>query len=166
MKRQIVALAIVTSILLTACHESPKTDQVAVENSTKVEAQSETLTKAIPYAIAKNYFVKNTFTKLDNPKIETAEKFNEVFGMATTMGKDGKPTEIDFTKQYAIAVILPETDSLTTINPLSLSKNEQNDIVLTYQSKIGEKQSYKMRPSFIIIVDKAENGNVILKEIR
>ena len=35
--------------------------------------------------------------------------------MATTKGKDGKPTAIDFTKQFVLAIVLPETDFATEI---------------------------------------------------
>ncbi|MBK8626492.1 MAG: hypothetical protein IPN86_13270 [Saprospiraceae bacterium] len=119
----------------------------------------------IPFTFAKNYFVNNNVEKLDNPKIETVEVFNEIFGMATTMSKDGKPTEIDFDRQYVIAVILPETDLLTTIVPVSLQKDEIAKITLTYKTSVGQKQTYtSRRPSFAIIVDKKENGIIELKE--
>lgn len=120
----------------------------------------------IDFTIAKNYFVNNTVTKLENPKIETVEKFNEIFGMATTMGTAGKPTEIDFSKEYVIGVILPETDVSTTIYPMSLLKNTKHEITLNYKSVIGEKQSFTTRPNFIIIVDKRENGTITLNKIK
>jgi hypothetical protein len=50
----------------------------------------------IGYVIAKNYYVKNSVETIDNPKIESKERFNEIFGMATLQGEDGKPTEINF----------------------------------------------------------------------
>ena len=130
------------------------------------ETQNETKKTNISFTLAKNYFVKNNVKKLDNPKIATAEKFNEIFGMATTMGKDSKPTEIDFSKQYVIAVILPETDLSTNINPISLLKNTENEITLNYKSVVGKKQSFTTLPNFAIIIDKKETGNVTLKEIK
>lgn len=84
--------------------------------------------------------------------------------MATTMDKDGKPTEIDFTKQCVIAVILPNTDSITSLAPISLQKDEKGTIILKYKKEVGEKQTFTIRPSFEIIVDKSENGNIELKE--
>jgi hypothetical protein len=86
--------------------------------------------------------------------------------MATTMGKDGKPTEIDFAKQYVIAVILPETDLMTTVEPVSLQKNETGEITLTYKSVVGQKQTFTTMPNFAIIVDKTETGNITLKKIK
>jgi hypothetical protein len=141
-------------------------DKFGKKWTTASESQGKTQVTNIAFTVAKNYFVNNAVTKLDNPKIETAEKFNKIFGMATTMGKDGKPTEIDFSKQYVIAVILPETDLSTNINPISLLKNTENEITLTYKSVVGQKQSFTTIPNFAIIIDKKENGNVTLKEIK
>ena len=59
----------------------------------------------IPFIVTKNYFTKNTVKRggLENPKIETKENFDGIFGAATTM--NGKPSEINFSKQYVIAVV-------------------------------------------------------------
>ena len=164
MTKRIVKLATVASLFLIACQNNPKTNNGENKNTLAVEAQNEAKMTAISFTLAKNYFVNNTVEKLDNPKIETAETFNEIFGMATKMGKDGKPTEIDFKKKYVIAVILPETDLMTSIYPISLQKDEKGKITLTYKTVLGEKQSYRIRPSFAIIVDKTENGSIELKE--
>jgi hypothetical protein len=166
MKRKIIALATVIILLCTACQNNSKNGNSKNQNPASVETQQKTEITDIAFSVAKNYFVKNTVEKLDNPKIETAEKFNEIFGMATTMGNNGKPTEIDFSKQYVIAVLLPETDLMTTVQPVSLQKNETGKITLTYQSVVGKKQSFTTKPNFVIIVDKAETGNIILKEIK
>lgn len=40
--------------------------------------------------------------------------------MATTMGINGKPTTIDFAKNYVIAFILSETNLDTIVNPYFL----------------------------------------------
>ncbi len=139
-------------------------DQYGVKWKTPLDSGIKNQVINIAFTEAKNYFVKNTIGKLDNPKIDTAEKFNQIFGMATTMGRDGKPTEIDFKKQYVIAVILPETDFMTTITPVSLQKDEMGKITLIYNKVVGSKQTYTIRPSFEIIVDKTENGSIELKE--
>ncbi len=165
MTKQIIAFAVIASLFFTACQNNSKKND-NIENKNSVIKEKEDQAKDITFTVAKNYFVKNTVQKLDNPKIETSEKFAEIFGMATTMGNDGKPTEIDFSKQYVIAVVMPETDMMTTVEPVSLQKNTKGDVILIYKSVIGEKQSYTTRPNFAIIVDKTENGNVILKEIK
>ena len=139
-------------------------DKYGIKWKTPLDSEIKNQMINITFTVAKNYFVKNTIDKLVNPKIETAEKFNEIYGMATTMGKDGKPTEIDFKKQYVIAVILPETDLMTTIDPVSLQKDDNGKITLTYKKVVGQKQTYTIKPSFEIIVSKTENGTIELKE--
>ena len=116
----------------------------------------------IPYIVAKNYFVRNDVTTVENPKIETQAAFEQVFGMAPVMSKDGQPTEIDFSKQFVIAVVLPETDLSTVIKPISLKKNGKNKLVFTYHVGRGQKQTYTIRPCLAIVVDKAYKGDVVL----
>lgn len=151
---------------ILSCQNTPKAVGYDANKNVTVEAQSDTKTVELSYELAKNYFVKNTFKKLDSVKIENLEKFNQVFGMATTMGKDGKPTEIDFAKKFVIAVIKPETNIATKITPVSLTKDTAGALTLTYKSLLGEKQSYTMVPFFALIVDKAESGSITLKEIQ
>ena len=157
MTKKIVSLTLLTALFLTSCNQEKKSENAEI-------TQTESEVTDISYTVAKNYFVKNTVKELDNPKIETEEKFHEIFGMATTMGKDGMPTDIDFDNQYVIAIILPETDLMTDVFPVSLQKDENGEITLTYKTVIGEKQSYTTRPNFQIIVNKAENGIIKLKE--
>jgi hypothetical protein len=164
MTKKIITLATVTSLLFTACQSKPQAGNN--KNAASVETQQKTEMTDIAFSVADNYFVKNTVKELDNPKIETAKKFNEIFGMATTMGKGGGPTPIDFTKKYVIAVLLPETNSRTTIQPLSLQKNKAGDITLTYKTSFGAQQSFTTKPFFAIIVNKSDAGNITLNEVK
>ncbi len=168
MKKQFLGWAIVANgLVLASCQSAPKAEK---EDTSPVAAaalvQKDTSTIEIPFIQAKNYFVKNTVKSLDSAKIETAEKFNSIFGMAATMNKEGKPTAIDFAKQYVIAVVLPETNLATSITPVRLQKDAEGQITLTYSVVSGEKQSFVVRPHFAIVVDKQETGNIILKEIK
>lgn len=112
--------------------------------------------KEINFRIAKNYFVKNTFQKsdLNSPKIVTAEKFDQLFGMATFMGTDGNPTSIDFIKEFVIVIINNETNRATELIPDKLEKISAKKLNFTFETKIGEQQSSTMTPNLIIIVDK------------
>lgn len=148
---------LVSSVLfLSACtsksieKSEEKSQQIAEKRSTEV-----------PFIEAKNYFVANTYKDeaLPNPKITSQEEFNKYFGMAATMGENGKPTAIDFSKQYAIAVIGKTTDKATTLQINSLKK-DGDSIVLNYSQTEGEKQSYKMRPFLLIVVDHQHQGDV------
>jgi hypothetical protein len=120
-------------------------------------------TTNIPFTVAQNYFVKNTVTTLKEAKITTQEKFDEVFGAAATMGAGGQPTDINFSTHYVVAVVLPETDLSTTVTPVSLQRKSKNELILTYKTVVGQKQSYTTRPNFMIVVDKKHSGNITLK---
>ncbi len=75
------------------------------------------------------------------------------------MGADGKPTIIDFTKQYVIAFTEKETDVETALIPESLTKVRKN-IVLKYKIKRGSKTTFTMRPFLMLVVDKKHQGKV------
>ena len=95
--RKITLPVILLFSLLMACH---------VNNEKKAQA----IDKTLSYTVANNYFVKNNVNDLANSKITTREEFDNLFGMAATMGSNGTPTSIDFENQYVIAVIEPDTD--------------------------------------------------------
>ncbi|TCV15264.1 MULTISPECIES: hypothetical protein [Bacteroidota] len=166
MTKRIVMLLTLAGLAFTACQNNKKPDN---ENALKdaVNTTDTVLNTAdIAFTLAKNYFVNNTVTKLEHPRIETQEQFNEIFGMAAHMGNDGKPTVIDFSKQNVLAVVLPETDRETKIYPVSLQRDENGEILLTYGVKVGEKQTHTTRPNLAVIIAKSEKGNVRLNEIK
>lgn len=148
MKKLLTILAVL-SLFAIAC----KSNSNVSENNEEID-----------YIIAKNYYVKNSIETIDNPKIESNEKFDEIFGMATLQGDDGKPTEIDFDKQFVIAVIKPPTQSSTTLNPISL-KSKEGKLEFAYSLECGEIQSYTIKPFLLIIVDKKYNSDVLIVEI-
>lgn len=159
MKKSFLTIAILALFVAAGCQQQNQ------ENSDQSEAPETTDVVDVSFSVAQNYFVKNTVAQLESPKIESAEMFDSIFGMATTMGEDGKPTAIDFTTQYVIAVLKPETDLSTSLEPTSLQKNEAGELVLHYTFTTGDTQSYTSRPHFAIIVDKKEDGPIILNEM-
>ena len=116
----------------------------------------------VPFEVAKNYFFKNGQTIPTSPKITAAETFDQLFGMAAFMGKDGQPTAIDFDKQFALAIVLPVTDVATEIIPQKVeAKGDQ--LLYSYEVKTGKQQSFSIQPVSIIMIDKQfENHEVIL----
>lgn len=170
MIRKTVYITVLTACSFSACQNTNEAQQeVAVHADTTKETpavKATPTTSDIAYVVAQRYFVKNTVQQgpLANPKIETRESFDALFGAAAVMGKDGGPTSIDFARQYVIAVIADDTDIATELKPLSLQKDVNNQVILTYQVITGAKQSYTIRPVLILIVDKTNDGNVIVKE--
>lgn len=118
----------------------------------------------VPYTIAENYCLKNTFNskQLSSPKITSQIEFEKIFEKSTTMDENIKPTSIDFSKQYVIAIVSKATrnNSVIYANNLIVKGNE---ITLLYRIEDGEKQSNKMQSTLILIVDKKYQGNIRLK---
>ncbi|GAO42738.1 MliC family protein [Flavihumibacter petaseus] len=121
--------------------------------------------KALAFHLVRNYFFKNNHQSLPDPKIESETTFQEYFGPAATMGKEGAPTKIDFSNQYVIAVVLPETDTAIKVFPVRLEKGSGDEIVLSYQKVVGQKQSFRTVPQCLIVVSKRNTGKVVLNEL-
>ena len=144
-----ILFAFTMLLAIAACTNKPVT---VVEDN---EENSE-----VAFEVAKNYFFKNDQQISESPKITTEEEFNKLFGMATTMGEEGKPTAIDFTKQFVLAVVLPVTDMATEINPVKVEA-KSDTLFYTYEVKIGEKQTFSIQPVSIIILDKQYENNEV-----
>lgn len=67
--------------------------------------------KNISYKSARKYFAKNTYDNKDFTEkiMSSQEEFERLFRAAATMGTDGKPTPIDFSKENVLALIYPKT---------------------------------------------------------
>lgn len=141
-------IAIMALLLLNACRSQ--------EN---MQTQQD-----IPYTIAQHYFFNNDQQIPTDAKVRTQKRFEELFGMAAVMGKNGTPTPIDFKKQFAIAIVLPVTNVETKITMGRLEANEDN-LTLYYQVTRGKSLSNSMQPMSLIFVDKKyEKKNVVLVE--
>ena len=108
----------------------------------------------VEYTEAKNYFHKTNAPLPTSMKITSQMTFDSQFGMATRMGANGIPTAIDFKKSFVLAKVMPQTDTETTLTPLSLTK-KNNKLILTYRIIEGAKLSYTTQPMFILLVPKA-----------
>ncbi|BDD05790.1 hypothetical protein [Aureibacter tunicatorum] len=171
MNKLFLILAVVFAFASCQSKKSESKENSKTENNNSATVAEKPIKEkeekhSIPFTIAQNYFVKNDVDKLKYPKLKSEEEFDKIFGSATTMGKEGKPTKIDFDKQFVIAVVLPETKYSTTIEPVSLKKKDVDELVFTYKVDTGEKQSYTIKPSLAIIVDKSHHGIVVVKEAK
>ena len=109
--------------------------------------------KDVPYTELDHYFFKNGQALPDNPKIDTEEAFASLFGTAPLMGESGKPTPVDFGKEFVIAVVKPVTEYETELEPEALRK-ENGELVFTYNEKVGERQSWTMQPILLVKVSR------------
>lgn len=113
--------------------------------------------ESVAYSVANRYFFNNGATPPASNKVTDAETFSKLFGMATVMGKNGQPTEIDFSKEFVIPVVLPETNRATSIK-LGKLVEEGDGLTLYYKVKQGEERSYTIRPMELLIVDGKHAG--------
>lgn len=148
-------------LLVVVC--SCNNNKVAYNNKVSTE-QTNIKTNNIPYKIANNYFVNNDVDGNVPTKITNEKDFEKYFGMATVMGKDGQPTEINFNNEFVISVVKPQTDYSTILSPISLNKDNKGKIIFTYNINKGKKQSYDIVPFLLVIVNKKYEAQVIIKE--
>ena len=129
-------------------------------------AESDEKCNEVAFEVAKNYFFKNDQEVPSSPKITTADEFGKLFGMATRMGKEGKPTEIDFNNQFVLAIVLPVTNFATEITPDKL-KEKGDTLFYFYNAKVDGAHSYSTRPISLIILDKkyADKQIVMVNEL-
>lgn len=106
----------------------------------------------VAFIPVQNYFVKNNLKSPVPNKITTLEEFEKFFGTATTQWY-GKPTEVNFEKEFVIVVALPETDEQTTMRPIKVFQGK-NNLEFCYTIEKGEKLTYKILPFVMVKVDK------------
>jgi heat shock protein HslJ len=115
----------------------------------------------VVYSPLNGYFVKNTWNKNKTKilKFTSQAQLEKVFGMATVMGENGKPTPVDFTKSTVIALILPKTDALFDIKMFGLNKiNKQ--IAFSYSYVEKGKTTAISQPFLLIQMDKTIKGKI------
>lgn len=108
----------------------------------------------IKYTTLENYFVRNDVdcSKQQRLIIDNKAEFEKYFGMAAHMG--GLPTELNWNKQFVIALVLPETKRATSIYPVNVKATDNNILVFSYTVKKGDNMFHKMVPFIAVAVDK------------
>ena len=109
---------------------------------------------AIEYTEAANYFVRNDVKEYRPMLIQSQKEFGEIFGMAPVMGKDGQPTEIDFSRQNVVAIISEPTNRFCKIDIVSF-KEEEGQLTLRYKIlSTGDLMTFYITPLRLLIIDK------------
>lgn len=137
-------------------------NQKLKESKEEVNEMKEPVT--VTYKVASKYFIKNDVDELPN-KINSREEFEKYFGTAALMGKDGKPTAIDFEKEYVIAVTVKASNKSIELQPISLTKAGE-EINFDYSVTEGGETRYTSQPVLIIIVPNKTEGNVNTNPIK
>lgn len=149
MKHLTIALA-VGALLLLLCSNCSFMDKMYAAQ------KIDDVASPIPYTTLENYFVRNDVdcSKVQRLIFYNKQDFEKYFGMAATMG--GLPTEVNWTKQYVVAVILPETSREISVNPVAVKVTDNQCMVFSYNVKKGDKISYRMVPFTAVAINKPE----------
>jgi hypothetical protein len=115
---------------------------------------------SLRYTVANGYFVKNNYSvdTLQCVIITDRKQLDDLLGMAATMGTNGRPTDIEFNRQYAIACIHPATDYATTVQTSFLSTNG-DELRLKLKITKGARQSFTMVPLHLLVVEGSPPAN-------
>lgn len=109
----------------------------------------------VSYELAIGYFLRNDVDTEDFPiQITSQEQLDQFFGMAAVMGENGKPTVIDFDKNFVIPVVYPETDQETSLVVERFWHTAATELTLSVAAVRGEEhRSFTIRPIKLLIVD-------------
>lgn len=121
--------------------------------STSQYAQAKKGAKSTPYTVLENYFVRNTVkpTKRYRIVLDNEKDFDAIFGHASLMGR--LPTDINWKKQYVVAIMLPETNRSTMVTPLDVKQSPGN-VIFYYQVNTGHKTSYTIVPFAAVALER------------
>ena len=112
-----------------------------------------------------NYYVNNNLSNGTHKLvIQNQQDFHSVFGEGAVMGRNGQPTKIDFSRQFVVAVIMPETNRQTSIET-ALVRRLGDKLYFSYIIEEGHATSYTMRPYTAIVVDRMEPSNVVFQRV-
>jgi len=112
--------------------------------------------KAVSYEVLQNYYVRNDVdcSKMQRLILDSEQDFNAYFGPAAIMG--GMPTDINWNKQYVIAILLPETNKPTMVTPMQVKQSPGN-VIFKYQVNRGRKTSYTLVPFAAVALNRSSD---------
>lgn len=117
------------------------------------------------YSRINNYYINNHLSNGTHKLvIQNQQEFESVFGEGAVMGRNGQPTRIDFSRQFVVAVILPETNRQTTIET-ALVRRLGDRLYFSYIIEEGHATSYTMRPYTAVVVDRMEPSDVVFQRV-
>lgn len=122
--------------------------------------------KKVPFTEMKNYFVNNTVEGSFQGVIDNQADFDRLFGEAALMGTDGRPTTVDFSKEFVIAVVCEPTEIATKLEAYSLEKASDGTLLFIYRKTTGERLGYTTHPCLLVKVPGNYFGSVSIESHR
>lgn len=110
--------------------------------------------KLVNFTVLRNYFHNNNAPALSSPLITSKKAFDEQFGEAAFMGKNGQPTPVNFSKNAVLAIVLPETNKDIDIDSVKVTESGKNELTLAYTVHEGAERSYYTKPLQLMAISK------------
>jgi len=155
----VLSAALVAGVVFVSCGSASVNTSEAAGKASGVAKNA----KRVEYKVADHYFLrndavipdscKNRDTQMAVLKVTEQSQFDSLFGCAPVMGKNGAPTEINFNKEFVLALVLPETNRPTEISPKTI-ECRGDSLIVSYSCTVGEASTWTMKPLSMLIVDK------------
>ena len=141
--KKYVTIIVITAVALLCCQCT----------TSKELRQAQKGAKEVPFTVLNNYYVRNDVDcrKTQRLIIDNQRDFDVFFGPAALMG--GLPTDINWKKQFVVAILLPETNRPTMVTPLQVKQSPGN-FIFKYEVNRGHKTSYTLIPFAAVALDR------------
>ncbi len=118
----------------------------------------------IRYKEVAHYFVRNDVADYSPRLIQSDEEMERYFGAAAVMGKDGMPTDVDFSRYNVVALLHPETYIETSIKVSSIRLQGSKVFVRYTVDRTGTPGSYSTVPFLLLQIEKKYGSDVVFVE--
>ena len=141
--RRVAIILSLTAVALLCCQCAPSQYQRAKKGA-----------KSVPFTVLEHYYVRNDVdcSQIQRLILDNKEDFEAYFGEGAVMG--GMPTDINWKRQFVVAILLPATRKATMVTPLEVKQSPGN-VILYYQVNTGRKTSYTLVPFTAVAIDRS-----------
>lgn len=120
----------------------------------------------VPFQTMRGYFLKNNIdaNRFSMKKILSKTELDSFFGMAAFMGAEGKPSTVDFSKQFIIPVVIEKTNKDITLEPVSLKIERAKKLKFHFRMSVGNVTTAESTPILLISINRRyKSYDILLK---
>ena len=141
--RKVAIILSLAAVALLCCQCAPSPYQLAKKGA-----------KSVPFTELEHYYVRNDVDCRQTQRLilDNKEDFEAFFGEGAVTG--GMPTDINWKRQFVVAILLPVTRKTTMVTPLEVKQSPGN-VILYYRVITGRKTSYTMVPFTAVALDRS-----------
>lgn len=107
----------------------------------------------VPFRVMEHYYFAGD-TLPGEAMMTRRSVFDRYYGMAAVMGRGGQPEVIDFSRRFAVGVVLPLTHDETEVRVRRVSR-QGDTLRVGYEVRVGRRgMTSTMRPMTLITLDR------------